>query len=215
MKEVHSGNFGLLIAYVVPGFVALWGVGSFSETVRSWFAADRTAAPTVGGFLFGTLAAIAAGLVVNAVRWHLVDSLHFATGVPAKNWDYSKLPQRVEPFRYLVSTQFRYYECYANLLVAIAFTFGVTVATSGIPGTPVLAGLCAVEFVLWSASRRTLLRYHQRIAAFLGECELRGTEPPDSANWIDPPAQQWYIRRMILPPRGILNPFTNRRRRAA
>jgi hypothetical protein len=36
MRDVTGQNFGLLIAYVLPGLTALWGVSFFSDTVRSW-----------------------------------------------------------------------------------------------------------------------------------------------------------------------------------
>lgn len=33
MKEVSGEKFGFLIAYVLPGFVSLWGVSHFAPTV--------------------------------------------------------------------------------------------------------------------------------------------------------------------------------------
>lgn len=192
MREIHSGNFGLLIAYVVPGFIALWGAARFSDTVREWLAVSPGSAPTVAGFLFGTLAAVAAGLIVNAVRWHLVDPLHHVSGVPRKNWDYSRLPAQVEAFRYLVAAQFRYYECYANTMVAIAFTFVAIAATGGV-SRETAAMFLAVELVLWFSSRKTLLNYHRRVESFLGGLEENPTRPLEFP--IDPPARTWYLRR--------------------
>ena len=54
MREVTGRNFGLLIAYILPGFVSLWGLAEFSPSVKSWLAASTAtpgAMPTVGGFL--------------------------------------------------------------------------------------------------------------------------------------------------------------------
>ena len=40
MKDVTSSNFGLLIAYVLPGFIVLWGMEPYSDQVdyevRGW-----------------------------------------------------------------------------------------------------------------------------------------------------------------------------------
>lgn len=64
MKEVSSGDFGLLIAFVLPGFIVLWGLRYFSATVRLWFSGAGTT-PTIGGFMFGTLASVVAGVTVT------------------------------------------------------------------------------------------------------------------------------------------------------
>ncbi len=68
MSELSEKNFGLLIAYVLPGFVTLWGISHFSPTVESWIASSQHGAPTVGGFLYVTLASLAAGLTVSEAR---------------------------------------------------------------------------------------------------------------------------------------------------
>ena len=211
MKEINSNNFGLLIAYLVPGFVALWGIGIVSPTVANWLTVNPDASPTIGGFLFGTIAAVAAGLVVNAIRWHIVDPLHYASGVPRKNWDYSKLPQQMAAFQFLVSNQFRYYECYANMMVAFAFTSAIWMgSTANISGNVVAVFLC-VELVLWNASRRTLKNYHLRIAAFLRQLDAPQHREPESV--IDPRRFDRYTGRSTVR-RRVIFPFLVRRRPA-
>ena len=80
MKDVSPGNFGVLIAFVLPGFVVLWGVSYFSATVRLWLSGAGTT-PTIGGFMFGTLASVAAGVTVSTVRWLVIDKIHHWTGI--------------------------------------------------------------------------------------------------------------------------------------
>src|SRR5437667_438340 len=82
VKDVTSDNFGLLIAYLLPGFVALWALRPFVGGVDLLLAAPPGAAPSVGGFLYGTLASTAAGLVVSGVRWAVVDQVYHRTGIP-------------------------------------------------------------------------------------------------------------------------------------
>jgi len=81
VRESPPLNFGLIIAYLVPGFVALWGASYHSPTVRAWLAADPSSSPTVGGLFYGTLASISAGMVVTAFRWALIDSIHHRTEI--------------------------------------------------------------------------------------------------------------------------------------
>ena len=69
MRDLTRDNFGLLIAYLLPGFVALWGAAYHVEAVQSWLRSTAPDAPTIGGFLYATLASTALGLVISAVRW--------------------------------------------------------------------------------------------------------------------------------------------------
>ena len=91
MSELSHKNFGLLIAYVLPGFVALWGIGHFLPTVESWITSSQQGAPTIGGFLYVTLASLVAGLTVSAVRWAIIDSFHHATGLKPPSFEFSTL----------------------------------------------------------------------------------------------------------------------------
>lgn len=122
MKDVTSESFGPLIAYLLPGFVALWGASYFSETVHAWLAVSPEAAPTVGGFLYVTLGSTAAGLVVSAMRWAIIDRLYHRTGIREPRWDFTRLSANFEAFEGLVQNHYRYYQFYSNLLVALSFT---------------------------------------------------------------------------------------------
>lgn len=209
MKDVNSSNFGLLIAYLVPGFITLTGLARISPTVNGWLTSGANEVSTVSGFLFGTLAAVAAGLVINAIRWHTVDPLHYASGVPRKSWDYSRLPEQILAFQYLVSNQFRYYECYANTMVAIAFSSAVWFATTDPVDPAMVAAFFTIQFILWSASRRTLLNYHRRIGAFLSE---QDSESQPLAETIDQSVPSWYTQRVAIRRyRKIIFPFVIRR----
>ena len=102
MSELSEKNFGIVIAYVVPGFVALWGISHLSPTVDSWITTSQHGAPTIAGFLYVTLASLTAGLTVSAVRWAIVDSLHHATGLKPPSWEFANLDDRLQGFLALV-----------------------------------------------------------------------------------------------------------------
>jgi hypothetical protein len=170
VKETSITNFGLLIAFLLPGFVALWGVSYVSEPVRSWFGASPDDAPTVGGFLYVTLASIVAGLTVSTVRWMVIDTLHHATGLARPAWDFSLLQQHVAAFDVLVEFHYRYYLFYANMIVAITFTTLMrhAVASSGpfaIDFSDAAAVILSLLFL--AGSRDTLSKYYRRGDALL------------------------------------------------
>ena len=185
MREVTTANFGILIAYLLPGFVALVGVGFLSETVASWLTASSATAPTVGGFLYVTLASLTAGLTVSTVRWAVIDTIHHYTGIREPRWDFSRLQQNVAAYQVLIEIHYRFYNFYANMVVALTFTYlshriSVDLWSSGF-------GLFDVGFVLlvcmfFAGSRDTLRRYYSRVRSALGEEQQRDASAEQSGS---------------------------------
>lgn len=165
MSDLSDKNFGIVIAYVLPGFVALWGISHFSATVESWIGASQQGSPTVAGFCYVTLASLAAGLTVSVVRWGLVDSLHHATGIEPPAWKFAKLDDRLQGFLTLVESHYRYYQFYSNMFVAVAFTVATRLSATGyaigLQGWTAV-GFLALEATLLAGSRDTLRKYYSR-----------------------------------------------------
>ena len=65
MQSVSNANFGPLIAYLVPGATVLVGAGQFVPTLHVWLVAMPADPPTIGGFLYLTIASLAAGMTVS------------------------------------------------------------------------------------------------------------------------------------------------------
>ena len=172
MKELSSKNFGLLIAYLLPGFVALLGVSYFSATVRGLLTiTEATTAPTVGGFLYLTLASVAAGLTASTVRWAVIDTLHHRTGIRPPGWDFGRLQEHVEAYIILVENHYRFFQFYANMLMSLVFTWACRRAALSPPlGWFDLAfGLLVV--ILFAGSRDALAKYYTRGLCLLGNAE--------------------------------------------
>ncbi len=108
MKGLTQDNFGLIIAFLIPGFVALVGISYHSRLVASWMSVSSSDAPTVAGFLFVTLASLAVGLVANVARITLVDWLHSKTGVPLPELDFAKLATNLDAYQAVVEEHYRY-----------------------------------------------------------------------------------------------------------
>lgn len=170
MRDVTNENFGLLMAYVLPGFVTLSGISFFSETVRRWLGTSSQQSPTVGGFLYVTLGAIAAGLMVSTIRWMLIDRIHHRTGIHQPTWEFSALGNKLAAFELLVASHYFYYKFHANMLVAVAFTFfayAMGTPNRGLGFIGISLSFVIVETVLWVGSRDTLRKYYQRTNALL------------------------------------------------
>jgi hypothetical protein len=170
MKEVSQKNYGVVIAYIVPGLVALWGVSFFSDTVKLWLTSADGAQPTVAGFLYVTLASLAAGLTLGAVRSMTIDPLHHWTGVEAPNLDFSDFQAKFWAFNQLVESHYRYYQFYAHMSLALpGFVFARILAQGAPSDLAYLAPCLALEVALLTVSRGTLKTYYARVSHLLGK----------------------------------------------
>ncbi|MFN0196057.1 MAG: hypothetical protein ACKVT0_04885 [Planctomycetaceae bacterium] len=185
MKEVSSSNFGLLIAYLVPGFMVLWGMSYFSETIRSWLSASGTMTPTVGGFMYVTLASVAAGVTVSTVRWAVIDTIHHWTGLPQPVWDFSRLQDNVEAYNVINEIHYKYYQFHGNALLALFFVYVARRLHLGFFTAPLGwfdTGFVLLSVILFVGSRDTLHKYHSRVNDLLANksvsMAVRQCEPP-------------------------------------
>lgn len=169
VKDVTSNNFGVLIAYLVPGATALWGLSSFSPSLRAWFASTPSNAPTISGFLYLTVASLAVGMTVTAIRWACVDLIHAATGLRAPDLDFSRLPGKVDAYNLLIEIHYRHYQFYSNMFVATAITWICHRISSQPPCqiTWIDPGFLLVEAIFFLTSRDTLRRYFHRTEQLL------------------------------------------------
>lgn len=155
-------NFGLVIAYVLPGFTALQGFPLLAPVATAW-GTGGDPNPPLTAFLSGTVMALAAGLTVSTVRWLVVDRLHRWTGLEPPPRDFAKLEARVAAFDYLVLVHYRYYKFYANMVVALVWAYAARDHALGWRGAVSLP-LVVLFFV---ASRDSLRKYYQRTGELL------------------------------------------------
>jgi hypothetical protein len=194
MKEVSSSNFGILVAFILPGFMVLWGVSYFSETVRVWLSASDNSVPTVGGFMYVTLASVAAGMIASTVRWATIDRIHRWTGLRQPDWDFSRLQENVAAYTVLNEIHYKYYQCHSNAEVALVFVYLARRIHLGFFTAPVGwldLGFLLLSIILFAGSRDTLKKYYSRVSHVLGT-EL--TEQP---------VAQAICDRLTAPPRSI------------
>ena len=111
-------SFGLVIAFVIPGFICLAAASRFSPTIAGWMSISPTTDPTVGGFLYVLLASIGAGLLASAVRWLVIDTFHHRTGLRQPKWDFARLQDNIAAFKIASEDNFKHYLFYSNSAVA-------------------------------------------------------------------------------------------------
>jgi hypothetical protein len=122
----------------------------------------------MAGACYLFVAALAAGLTASTVRWALIDSLHAKTGLSRPAWDDEKLVERLEAYELLIGIHYRYYQFYANSLVAMLFSFSIYAVQSNVVLDWRAAGLLAIAMVFYAASRDALSNYYRRTSILLG-----------------------------------------------
>jgi hypothetical protein len=171
VRDVTRGNFGLLIAYLLPGFTALLGISTTSEWVRSWLTTSASGSPTVGGFLYSTIASLIAGMLISTVRWAVVDRLHHATGIRPPRWHFKKLQDCLQAFELLVESHYRYYQFYANMATGGGVAYMLW-RFHRIDNQSLIAmdlGFLVAEWLLLLGSRDTLRKYYERGNQLIGQ----------------------------------------------
>ena len=166
MNDVTNQNFGLLIAFVLPGFILLWGLQPHSDMVSSWLGHATAEVPSVGGFLYITMASVGVGQLVSTLRWLLVDTLHHHTGVKPPKWNFKRLRDRVAAYDRLIEIHYRYYPWHANGLVAVTISAVLRWTANGFMVRELLL-LLFVDALLYLGSRDTLQKYYRRVEELL------------------------------------------------
>lgn len=147
--------------------------------VRAWFGASPENAPSLGGFLYLTIAAIAAGVTVSTLRWAVLDSLHHATGIKPPALDFARLAGSVDAFDYLVEIHYRYYLFHANLVVALALAYilrHLALAATGYPWGWWDGIFVGLEILFFCGARDNLRKYYRRTERLLTPKSVRKTE---------------------------------------
>lgn len=166
MRPVTSESFGLLIAFVIPGLIALWGLSNLVPELRQWIGTSEAECQTFGGFLNLTVASVGAGLTASTVRWMVIDPVHHWTGVRPAAWKMDDFHARTEGLQVLIESHYRYYQFYANCLMAMVFAaFAYWLAEGFDWGELVVTiALLALFFV---GSRDTLSKYYRQVEGLL------------------------------------------------
>jgi hypothetical protein len=166
MKDVTDKNFGVIIAFLLPGFLLLWGLTYSHDELGKWLTAMSSKdAPLIGSFLFATIASLALGLIVSAFRLAIFDwSLYKLTRLKRPRINSSKLKNKdtLEAWSAIIENHYRYYQYYANCVVAIAAAFGSYLVVKGPPAAQISVLVVVTLIVLGWAAREELRSFNER-----------------------------------------------------
>ena len=162
-----SEYFGYVIAFVLPGFLALWVVSHFDPVSAGWLGTLATKDLTVGAFLFAGLASLGLGMFLGGARWLVFDlCLMPLLRVPdSKPLDQAKRKDLEAPYRAIIEDHYRFYQFYANSAVALALA--ALVLWSRLPAGALVL-LLGTEAVLIVSARDALKKHRTKVEQLLG-----------------------------------------------
>ena len=157
-------NFGVIIAFLLPGALFLFGLSYSSDTVSAFLHQySAKDGPQIGGFLYVTLASLAVGLLLSAVRWLILD---WSVGLTLKDkpdFDFNKFSNKdvYAAFIAIVENHYRFYQYYSNslialLLVMIAYCYKHGFSVKAVTASAILG------VALLLGSRDALGKYYKR-----------------------------------------------------
>lgn len=169
MHDITSRNFGYLIAYILPGFIALWALKDWVPVFQTWLSAVEACEnmPTVAGFLYVTMASLGLGMAISAVRWVVVDGIHHYTGLKRPEWDDAKLQANLNAFEIVVEHHYRYYQFYANSLISVLMLYAGHRMSESTDNILFDLTFFTVLITFWLMSRDTLRKYYRRASQVL------------------------------------------------
>lgn len=173
-----SNQFGLMVAYLLPGFIGLAGIAPLVPLVARWLQPGTYAEASLGPPIYAILAATTIGMILSCFRWLLIDHIHQWTGVAPPVWDDSRLEERLVAFNYLVESHYRYYQFVANSLLAIIWAYGINrwLGTSPLLNVYSDLGVLMLCAALFVASRDALSKYFDRTSRLVGRTIRKGCE---------------------------------------
>jgi hypothetical protein len=173
LKDVSSSTFGYVIAYLLPGFLAIYALSIWYSPLRSVFESFATAESTAGIFFLVLLGALLIGVELMAFRWVLFDCW-LCRRHRLKPIDFEKLStnENMNAFQIIVDQHYRYHQFWGALTLVLPFVFWGAARQQGIAlysiGTIVVVIVAAIfEVVTVCAALDAYRNYVARARAIL------------------------------------------------
>jgi|GEM_PF-1086780 len=170
MERGLDRSFGLLISTVLPGLVVLLGASTHSTSVEHWLFGSPASGVAFGGVIYATAISVFVGMVIGAIRWVLIDTVHHLTGLRRPTLNDAWLQANLSAFDRLVEDHFRYYQFYANTAIALPIAYALAYygdADPLIQHRLSISIVLVLELVLIAGSRDALRRYYVRTSTLL------------------------------------------------
>ena len=121
MAQFEPIDFGIVIAFILPGSVAVYGLRYVSPRINALWSILESGQVVIGPLIFLALATLAVGLIVSSLRVVLLEPIFHVTGVRQENVDYQKLANadQREFFKEMIKNVYRYEQFYGNTFLAL------------------------------------------------------------------------------------------------
>jgi hypothetical protein len=182
--DISARQFGLFIAYLLPGFIGLFGLTPLVPEVLVWL---QPVTSGLGASLLAIIGAMTLGMTLSCFRWLLIDTVHHRTGIVPPDWDDTRLDQSLDAFNYLVENHYRYYQFYANTLIAVLWTYSLHrfMRTSPLLGFGTDSGVLILCAVLFAGSRDALAKYYLRTGRLIGQVAEKDSDVMTNGNHVE------------------------------
>ena len=171
MNSASPLDFGQLIAYLVPGFVAFYAITNISPEAKTVFDLSLKPDTGVSAELGIGLFSIGAGIIVSAIRDLALDPIQFKTGVNKPTLDWSKLSDANvhAAFREAINNTYRFAQFYGNMFVAFFILIGFRIYRSILVenGWPTTIIFIVALVCLFIAHRKQLGQTYETLSKIL------------------------------------------------
>jgi hypothetical protein len=134
MLQVSPINFGLIIAYFLPGSLAVFGLRYVSGSLSELFQSAQATPINVGAIVILVTASLIAGLIISSFGVIVIENIHYRTGVTKLVPDYSKLVgDKLKLYKDMVENVYRYHQFYGNMMTALLVLFILRYLVAGLP----------------------------------------------------------------------------------
>src|SRR5258708_34272697 len=121
MAQFEPIDFGIVIAFILPGSVAVYGLRYVSPRISALWSMLESGQVVIGPLILLALATLAVGLIVSSLRVVLLEPIFHVIGVRQEQVDYQKLANadQREFFKEMIKNVYRYEQFYGNTFLAL------------------------------------------------------------------------------------------------
>jgi hypothetical protein len=180
MKDLNIKSFGLLIAYLLPGFACIFCFAFWIDSFKNLIDGFMSTNSDFGSFLFVLLLALLFGLILNAFRWIIYERwLLRKHTIPEDYYQELIKHDNLQAIHSTLDENFRYHQFYGNIsIVFLGFFFEFIKRTFFNPPESserhnilviIAIGflLVILELVIVSAAKQSFKRYVNRSKSIL------------------------------------------------
>jgi hypothetical protein len=124
VKDITSTSFGYIIGFLLPGLLSLYGLAFWSSRVEKIMQPAINIGATLGPSVILLLAALAAGLIVSAIRCYVFEKFVCRNTQFEKDM-FSRLGtgEKLTSFRAVVDEHYRYHQFHGGCFVGLAVAY--------------------------------------------------------------------------------------------